>query len=131
MMTMTQIEFEIVRMVPLILSAIGQLIFVVVYALPSLGAGKWWKSQTGRALFIKSSTLALLLLSLCLSFLSRWVNGEYTGITWQITKYEGNLEYLIVFGYWAVAFGVYYQMWALVRQRYLARMKKRVVRYAS
>lgn len=122
-------EFEFWRLSPLLLSAIGQTIFLAFYGLPALGAGKWWKDPVGRAIFIKSSTLALLLDSIVLSFISKWIDGEWSGISFHITKYDGNLDYLILVGYWAVCFGVYYQMVALIRQRLRVRQGREAVRF--
>lgn len=127
---MDQIQFEFWRYTPLILSALGQTVFLLFYALPRLGAGPWWTDPVGRAIFIKSSTLDLLLITLLLSFISRWTNGEYSNISFHVTKYEGNLEYLIILGYWAVTFGVFYQMAALLHQRRKAnRGRKQSVKF--
>lgn len=110
-------EFEFWRLLPLILIAPAQTAFVIIYASRRLGAGDWWAENVGRALFFKSATLAALVDIICVFFAYNWYTGVYTGVDW---TYADNFVFgMIVTGYWLVAAAVYYQLWALVKNRFL------------
>lgn len=111
-------EFEFWRVLPLILAAPAQLAFVLVYSLKIFGAGQWWKSYVGRSIFVKSVSLSFLLNIAVALVVSRWINGQYEGVTFAMTLTNSFLDAMAVLGYWAVCFAVYYQLALLVRLRY-------------
>ncbi len=109
-------EFEFWRLFPLILAAPAQTAFVIIYASRRLGAGDWWADLVGRALFFKSATLATLVDIICCVFLYNYLTGEYTGIQWEYAK--SPIFGILVTGYWIVAAAVYYQLYALIKNRF-------------
>lgn len=121
----TELTFEFWRYAPVILCAPAQTAFVLIYSIRGFGAGKWWRDYIGRALFIKSVTLDLLIVSATIAYAYNWANGVYTSITFDTDRYWKDWESLVIIGYWLVLFGVYYQLYALIRQRLSSRMEKR------
>lgn len=109
-------EFEFWRLLPLILIAPAQTAFVIIYASRRLGAGDWWAESVGRALFFKSATLAALVNIIVCVLALNWYNGLYTGINW--TYAESPIFGVLVTGYWLIAWAVYYQLWALIKNRF-------------
>lgn len=96
---------------PLLLAAIPQTVFVAAYTLPVLGAGHWWADSVGRALAIKSASLAVVLDILALRVLDRgWPS-------WSFAPPTGWLAIAQTVGYWLVLLGVCYQAAVLLRQR--------------
>lgn len=86
------------RQLPIILAGPAQLVFVLIIALPCLGAGQWWKKDVTQALVIKSATMLLL-------------------ISAAIVGYITNDEWLVDLGYWLVCAAIYYQLAALIHER--------------
>lgn len=111
-------EFEFWRTLPLLLATPAQMAFVLIYAIPKFGSGKWWKFYVGRAIFVKSLSLSFLLNIITATVVSRAVNGEYTGISFDMTITNSALDAMAVLGYWAVCFALYYQLILLARLRY-------------
>ena len=109
-------EFEFWRLLPLILAAPAQTAFVIIYASRRLGAGDWWGDLVGRALFLKSATLAVLVDIIVSSLLVNWAKGKYIGINWYYG--EGIFTATLITGYWLVAASIYYQLWALIKNRF-------------
>jgi hypothetical protein len=109
-------EFDFWRLFPIVLAAPAQTAFVYIYASRRLGAGDWWGNTVGRALFLKSATLGALLDIITLVFAYNWLTGGYSGINWQ---YAHNFVFgVLVTGYWLVCAAVYYQLWALIKNRF-------------
>lgn len=109
-------EFEFWRLFPLMLAAPAQTAFVIIYASRRLGAGDWWSDLVGRALFLKSATLAALVDIICCVFIYNWISGKYDQILWHYAS--DPIIALIVTGYWLVCAAVYYQLWALIKNRF-------------
>lgn len=112
------LPFQFWTNVPIILCAPAQLLFVLLYSLRAFGAGEWWKDFVGRALFIKSVALAYVFVASTWTITSVYLDGLYSGISFDVTDYRAHWAWLIVIGYWLVLFAVYYQLFALIKQRY-------------
>lgn len=103
---------------PIFLAAPAQVLFLIIYSVPYLGAGEWWKSFVGRALFIKTFTITFLILAAVISYLVHAHLDYYTGINWDFTPTHGvKSDRLVTIGYWFVCIAIYYQNVAIVRQR--------------
>ena len=107
--------FDVWLLLPLMLSALPQTAFVLLYGIPWLGAGEWWRDFVGRALFFKSLTLALLLDVLTARLLYLMTQAASVDVKW--VPPEGSFDRLFVVLYWAIFASICYQLWALVRQR--------------
>lgn len=106
-------DFEVWEDVPIVLSALGQTAFVLIYGVPALGAGEWWRDFVGRALFVKSLALALLLDVLVVRLVVRMVEGD-VDITWSLGDPWDRVS---VFFLWLVCGAILYQLAALLRER--------------
>jgi len=84
--------------VAVVVMAIGQTAFVLLY-----GFKPWWRDYVGRALFVKSLTLMILVDAAVLSLLVPVPMWVAVGI------------------YWLVALGIWWQLGALLRQRLVRR----------
>ena len=96
---------------PLLAAAVPQTVFVLLYALPPLGAGEWWADRVGRALCVKSTALALVLDLLAARVLCHGWPG------WSFEAPVDALAAAETAGYWLVLVGVVYQLVVLLRQR--------------
>lgn len=101
------------RDLPVILAAPAQTLFVLLYCLPPLGAGRWWRDFVGRALAFKSTALMLLIDAAVLTYLDAYLDGHQ--ISWASDVHGIGLT--VVICYWLVAAAIYYQLGALIRQR--------------
>lgn len=113
------IPFQFWTQIPIILAAPAQVLFVLLYSIRRFGAGEWWKDFVGRALFIKSASLAYLFVAADWTSASIYRRGGYSGISFDVHSYRQDYAWLIVIGYWLVTFAVYYQLISLIKQRYL------------
>lgn len=102
------------RDLPIIVAAPAQTLFVLLYTLRPLGAGQWWGDFVGRALAFKSATLMLVIDFAVLGYLSSWLEGAQ--VTWRSDAH--GLDLAVVIGYWLVAAAIYYQLVALVYERW-------------
>lgn len=108
-------DIDVWREAPIVLAAPAQLAFVLIVALPWLGAGQWWKKWPTRALVFKSATLLVLILVAVTSYVLRWLIGRDS--PW--------FDVATVAGYWAVTAAIYYQLVALIHERMDARRRDR------
>lgn len=106
---------------PLLLAAVPQTAFVLIYALRPLGAGQWWRDRVGRALFHKGMALAIVLDLFLAYVLTTGVRAV------SFAAPSGWFEVCETVGYWYVCGAVIYQCAALVR----ARLEERHGRPAS
>lgn len=91
------VDLHIVKAISFVVGAVAQTAFVILY-----GMAPWWRDFVGRALFIKSLTLAVLIDTAVVdSFLPKGIG----------------LTYFVVL-YWLVVMGICWQFVALVRQRW-------------
>ncbi len=109
-------SLEIWRYLPIILTAPAQIVFVFVYASKRLGAGDWWRDIVGRALFLKSATLALLLGTAVISYANHWIEGRFTTVSWGA---ESKLDVAVMITYWLVCLAIYYQLAVLIKKRFI------------
>ena len=107
-------EIDVWRNLPIVASAIPQTLFALIYSLPMLGAGEWWRTFVGRALFFKSLTLAALVDFVTLAIVTRAVRGATWN--WSVTEYTIE-DRVVITGYWAVLATIIYQLWALIQER--------------
>lgn len=106
---------------PIFLAAPAQIAFMLIYSLPAFGAGEWWKSFIGRALFIKSGTITFLILVSVSSYIIHYYHHFYTGVNYAfVPTYGLKSNALITVGYWLVCLAIYYQIAALLRQRFIS-----------
>jgi hypothetical protein len=114
-------EFDFWRDFPVLLAAPAQTIFILLYSLRIFGAGPWWEDFVGRALFLKSLTLLFLIDSVTCSFLAHAASvGFNVSISYDLQLYKG-WSACTVTGYWLVAIAIYYQLYALIKQRFTSR----------
>ena len=106
--------FEVWVLAPLLIAAVPQSAFVLLYGVPLLGAGRWWRDEVGRALFFKSATFAAVMITLSVRTTHRLVTSD-VDFDWSTPK-----EWQDWFGavlYWLVLFAICYQLWILVKSR--------------
>jgi len=101
------------RDLPVALAAIPQTMFVLLYALPALGAGQWWRDYIGRALFLKALTLGLLIDVATLGMVGRLLRHRPVVWGWP----SESIGAATTVGYWLVAAAIIYQLVALIRER--------------
>ena len=118
-------DFEFWRFLPIILAAPAQTLFLLVYSLRALGAGDWWREEIGRAMFLTSFTLAMLIDAAVLGYVSKFIQEQYTGIDYGLSVYVNGWDSAAVFGYWLVCLAVYHQLILLIRVRIKSRKKRR------
>ena len=118
------IPFEFFRAFPIILAAIFQVIFVIIYASPWFGARGWWAHPIGRTIFIKALAMAVLLVSMCSVYLIRGSVGRYSEVAFDLEHTLANYEGFVVVAYYFVCFAVFYQLMSIVRERLAQRRKK-------
>jgi hypothetical protein len=122
-------EFDFWRDIPIVLAAPAQTAFFLIYSLKLLGAGPWWYDFVGRALFLKSTTLMFLVDAVTCSFISHAVSvGFDIDINYSMKLYAG-WDAATVTGYWLVGIAIYYQLFALIRQRRQSKRHKHVSTY--
>lgn len=109
------------RDLPVAFAAIPQTLFLLLYSLPMFGAGPWWRDFTGRALFLKALTLALLLDTATLGYVAGLLAGAELVYGWPA---DNAIDAAIVVLYWLVAAAITYQFAALVRSRIHARRRR-------
>lgn len=107
--------FDVWLLLPLMLSAVPQTAFVLLYSVPVLGAGEWWRDYVGRALFFKALTLGLLLDVLAVRLL--YLMGQAADLSVNVSPPEGGFDRLFSVLYWGIFAAICYQLWALVRER--------------
>lgn len=107
--------FQIWVTLPFILAALPQTAFVVLYGLPALGAGEWWREPVGRALFFKSVTLAALLDTLAIRLTYHVVTAD--DVQWWFAPPTRAIDRFGAILYWLIFAAVVYQLVVLVRQR--------------
>lgn len=108
------------RDLPVLLAAAPQTAFLLIYSLPSLGAGQWWRDFTGRALFLKALTLALLIDFAALGTVGQLLRGQPIRYGWP----EHGINACVVIGYWLVMAAIVYQLVALLVVRRRARRRR-------
>lgn len=107
--------FEIWVTLPLVLSAVPQSAFVLLYGLPCLGAGEWWRDPVGRALFFKSLTLAALLDTVAARIIYQAVEAEDVVV---VTAFPtAGIDRFGALLYWGIFAAIVYQLVVLIRQR--------------
>lgn len=115
---MLSYPFQFWTTVPILMAAPAQTLFVLLYGVRRFGAGEWWKDFVGRALFVKSVSLAFVLDAATWSTYSVWHRGGFTGVSFDVDSYRADYSWLLVIGYWLVAFAVYFQLASLIKQRF-------------
>lgn len=125
------LELEVWRVFPIVAAFPPQVAFVMFYAIPKLGAGRWWTDFTGRAIFFKSWALMMLLLFsamtvsiLLLSGVARLVwdfslDRTYGAVGLDEPWYTilTVLDLAAAFFYWVLLVTVVYQLAALLHER--------------
>lgn len=101
------------RDLPVIIAAPVQTVFVLLYTLRPLGAGRWWTDFVGRALAFKSFALMLLVDAATLGYVSVWMHGGRPSWSRDARGIDLAVEVL----YWVVAAAIAYQLLALIRER--------------
>lgn len=104
------------RELPIFISFPAQLAFVLIYALPILGAGMWWKDFVGRALFVKSMALTFVLGISVARNLLEIVNSP--SISFDSPFSQVPVEILVTVGFWMVMLAIVYQLLAIVKLRF-------------
>lgn len=102
------------RELPLFISFPAQVAFLLIYALPALGAGMWWKDFVGRALFFKSLSLAFVLAISAFRNVVEIVNHPHISFAWD----QPFSELIITIGFWLVALAIIYQLVAIIKLRF-------------
>lgn len=102
---------EFWSLAPLLMAALPQTAFVLLYGVPWLGAGEWWSDRVGRALFLKAASLAVVLDLLLAHVLSLGIVG------FSFAAPMGGFTIAETVGYWTVFGAVVYQLAALVIER--------------
>lgn len=102
------------RELPLFLSFPAQFIFVLIYAVPALGAGMWWKDFVGRALFVKSLSLAFVLGVSMLRNILEIIHHPDISFVWD----QPIGELIVTMGFWLVMVAIYYQLVAIIKLRF-------------
>lgn len=102
------------RDLPVVLAAPAQTLFVLLFTIRPLGAGRWWTDFVGRALALKSIALMLLLDAATLGTIAQAVSGARA--VWDADAHDA-IDGAIVDLYWLVAAAIYYQLAALIYQR--------------
>jgi len=107
--------FDLWLTLPLVLCALPQTAFVLLYGVPRLGAGEWWGDYVGRALFFKSATLAVLLdvLAARLAYLA--VDAQ--DVTVKAMPPAAAIDGVFSVLYWLIFASICYQLAALVHER--------------
>lgn len=113
--------FEVWVLLPLVLAAPPQVVFVLLYGLPWLGAGQWWRDDVGRALFFKSATFALVLSTLAVRITHNVATSPYVQISWGAP--DRWVDWLGAVLYWLAFFAICYQLKVLVRRRVRERVR--------
>ena len=118
-------EFDFWRDIPVVLAAFAQTAFFVIYSFRLFGAGPWWLDFVGRSLFLKALTLMFLVDAVTCSFISRAVGAGFSNVSivYTLKLYKG-WDAATVTGYWFVCIAIYYQLFALIRQRRLSKRHK-------
>lgn len=111
-------EVEVWRQLPILLAAPAQFAFVLVVALPWLGAGQWWMSFVTRALVIKSATLLLLIAGASIGYLVHDLDGP------QDVSWSWPSDGFVCGCYWLVSAAIWYQLGSLIHERREARRKR-------
>lgn len=104
------------RELPLFISFPAQLAFVLIYALPVLGAGMWWRDFVGRALFVKSLALTFVLAVSVARNLLEIINHPM--ISFSSPFDQAPIEMLVTIGFWMVMFAIVYQLMAIIKLRF-------------
>lgn len=113
--------FQVWLTLPFLLAALPQTVFVIVFATPRFGAGQWWRDPVGKALFLKSLTLAAVFDVLAARVIYVITQSDNVVI---VTSFpEAGIERTFGFLYWAVFAAVVYQLAVLIRQRRAARVR--------
>lgn len=132
------IKIELWRVLPFVLGVLPQIAFVLLYSVPRFGAGQWWTDFTGRALFYKSTALAVLL-SLSTVSLSLLLLSGVGHLTWSFSytsTYRALLpgrwgdiiqvvDFTAAIFYWVLFGTIVYQLAALLHVRRAARRETR------
>lgn len=90
------------RYVVVVGAAIGQFLFIVLYM-----TAPWWRTYVGVALFMKSLSLGILVVTLAVT----------------IIRHDRLPEKVTLILYALVAISIWYQFFALVRRRFIDRKK--------
>lgn len=101
------------RDIPVTIAFVSQLLFLLIFSIPKLGAGQWWRDFVGRALFIKTLSLTFLLFIFTLGVIYRATHEVDTG--W--IRYSTPLDPLINIGCWGIALASVLQLFTLVWTR--------------
>ena len=111
--------FDVWLTLPLLLSALPQTAFVLIFACPWFGAGEWWRDRVGRALFFKSLTLAAVF-DVLLARIA-YLMAQAGNVTVKTSPPAAAIEWVFAALYWLIFAGVVYQLAALVRERVAGR----------
>ena len=117
-------DFEVWEDVPIIVSALGQTAFVLIYSIRGFGAGQWWRDFIGRALFLKSLALAMLLDLLVVRLIVRMAHADEVVVRWGLGDSWDRLSVIFL---WIVCVAILYQLAALLHERSLTRHRRRRV----
>lgn len=108
-------QIDVWRQVPILLCLPAQVAFVLIVTTPRLGAGQWWRNYVTRALVLKSSTLLLLIFAASVGYLFADTHGR------QRVNWAWPDDRIVCICYWLVTAAIWYQLVALVRQRFGSR----------
>lgn len=107
--------FDVWLTLPLLLSALPQTAFVLIFSLRVFGAGEWWRDRVGRALFFKSLTLAAVLDVLLARVL--YLMAQAGDVSLKTAPPTAAIEWVFSALYWLIFAGIVYQLGALVSER--------------
>lgn len=107
--------FDVWLLLPLMLAALPQSAFVLLYSVPAFGAGEWWRVYVGRALFFKALTLGLLLDVLAVRLL--YLMWQADALTVNVEPPAAAIDLVFAVLYWGIFAAICYQLWALIRER--------------
>lgn len=113
-------ELDFWKLLPLLLAAPTQLGFTLVYSLPFLGAGEWWRDFVGRALFVKAASLSFVLTAIT-------INTALTAMSGVPVDYDFNWTDLPIYqktlyvGYWGISIATFYQFVSIMKLRFKGR----------
>jgi hypothetical protein len=112
--------FEFWRSSAIIVAIPSTVIFLLIYVIPHLGAGQWYRDYVGRALAFSAGSLALITTLFGALFLIHYLHGDYTGIDWNLASdAASSIGIFINISLWSYAFATYVQLYALIKNRFL------------
>ena len=101
------------NILPILLGVPAQIVFTILFSVRMFGAGDWWRDPVGRALFIKSLSIALVAVMLLFEFFYRVDHGAQLSFGWNLSI----VDIMLSSAYWTAAIAVYYQLIVLIKIR--------------